>query len=79
MLEAKGICCVCDVDFSLLLNGYGVRALHVHHRTQLSSSDSPRVTRIEDLAVVCANCHMLIHLEARRTLSVEDLRQRLGR
>lgn len=73
--QARGVCCVCERDFSGLLDGRGVRALQVHHREQLSSRDVPAVTTIDGLAVVCANCHMLLHLDPQEAMKVETLRQ----
>jgi 5-methylcytosine-specific restriction protein A len=75
--EAHGICAACDTDFNLLLGGDGVRVLQVHHKKQLAASDAPRVTRLTDLTVVCANCHMLIHANPRHAVKVEALRKRL--
>lgn len=77
--QARGVCCVCNYDFSKLHNGRGVRVLQVHHRKQLSVRDAPSVTTIADLAVVCANCHMLLHLDPEEALSVDDLRDMLLR
>lgn len=77
--KANGVCCVCDVDYKELLNGKGIRVLQVHHRKQLAASDTPRVTRLSDLAVVCANCHSLIHMNPRKALKVEKLRTMLGK
>lgn len=75
--KANGVCCVCDMDFKKLLDGKGVRALHVHHRKQLAASDAPIVTRLSDLAVVCANCHSLIHMNPRKAIEIERLRAML--
>jgi len=77
LAAANGICCVCDKDYSELLGGKGVRVLQAHHIKQLAASDAPRVTQLSDLAVVCANCHTLIHMNSKRALSVEELRQLL--
>lgn len=77
--KANGVCCVCDVDYKELLNGKGVRVLQAHHRKQLAASDAPRVTHLSDLAVVCANCHLLIHMNPRQALEVEELRTMLGK
>jgi len=76
--NADGACCVCDVDYSKVLDGNGVRVLQVHHRKQLAASDAPRLTSLKDLAVVCANCHLLIHMNPKRALSVEALKKRLN-
>ena len=74
---AKGVCAVCRKDFTTLLDGRGIRVLQVHHREQLSSRDGPAVTKLADLVVVCANCHLLLHLDTRKTLSVAKLRNLL--
>lgn len=74
---AGGICCVCGRDFSNVLDGRGVRVLQVHHRKQLASFDEPTLTKVSDLAVVCANCHLLLHLDPKNALSVESLRKLL--
>jgi len=76
--NSEGVCCVCNVDYSSLLDGKGVRVLQVHHRKQLATSDVPRLTNLKDLAVVCANCHLLIHMNPKRALSVEALKQMLS-
>jgi 5-methylcytosine-specific restriction protein A len=77
--NSGGVCCICDIDYRRILDGKGVRVLQVHHRKQLAAMDSPRVTALSDLAVVCANCHMLIHMNPKQALSIEDLRQMLGK
>lgn len=71
--RAKGICEACAVDFSSLLGGLGRRALHVHHRHQLALRDVPSVTKLDDLAVVCANCHSMIHADSKIAMPVEAL------
>ncbi|GEM_PF-1977139 len=76
--RSKGLCEVCEADFSKLLNGRGVRALQVHHRNQLALSDLPVITKLSDLAVVCANCHALIHMNRDKAIPVEELKQLLG-
>ena len=75
--KAKGVCSVCQRDFSQLLDGSGVRVLQVHHRKQLSTRRVPSVTKESDLAVVCANCHLLLHMDHGKTLKVERLRNML--
>lgn len=77
--HAKGICAVCERDFSELLNGQGLRVLQVHHRNQLSVREAPSLTSVAELAVVCANCHMLLHLDPMQCLSVKELRSMLAR
>jgi predicted HNH restriction endonuclease len=77
--QSSGVCCVCDTNYKKVLGGKGVRVLQVHHRQQLAAADTPVITRLSDLAVVCANCHMLIHLNPKQAISIEALRGMLGR
>ncbi len=77
LARAGGVCEACGHDYSRLLHGRGLRVLQVHHRRQLSLRDRPRRTHLEDIAVLCANCHLLVHSEPRRPLRVEDLRRML--
>lgn len=74
---ASGTCAACGIDFTNVLGGDGLRALHVHHRKQLASFHLPRVTTLEDLAVLCATCHALVHADPKRAMAVETLRTRL--
>jgi len=74
---ANGICCVCGRDYSKLLDGRGVRVLQVHHREQLSQRKLPSITKQDDLAVVCANCHLLLHLDPKKALNVDELKELL--
>jgi predicted HNH restriction endonuclease len=76
--KSKGICQVCGVNFGKIWNGKGLRVLHVHHKKQLAVHNKPRLTKLSDLAVVCANCHMLIHHNPTKAISVESLRKILG-
>jgi 5-methylcytosine-specific restriction protein A len=77
--QAKGICEACEQDYGALLGGLGLRVLQVHHRQQLRAMDAPRITSLKDLAVVCVNCHALIHADPKRAMPVQYLRCRLGR
>jgi hypothetical protein len=76
--RSGGICAACERDFSKLLAGRGVRVLQVHHRKQLSATDRPITTSLKDLAVLCSNCHLLIHLDPKRAFSVADLKGMLS-
>jgi len=71
---SRGVCAACDVDFTKILAGKGVRALQVHHKKQLASTDRPRLTHVSDLSVLCANCHALIHLDTKKALALRKLR-----
>lgn len=52
-----------------------MRALQVHHKKQLALQDKPTVTTIHDLAVVCANCHSIIHADPKSAMPLEALQE----
>jgi hypothetical protein len=64
VFETKGrlACEVCDFDFVRRYGSDGSGVCEVHHRTSLSERPEESVlTRLEDLAIVCANCHRMLH------------------
>lgn len=75
--RARGICDACGTDYSKLAGGLGKRVLQVHHRRQLALTEEPVTNGLDDLAVVCANCHLMVHADISNALSIEELRQRL--
>lgn len=78
LARAKGVCEVCHVNYRAVAGGLGERCLVVHHKNQLKDIDQPVETRVEDLAVVCANCHMMIHSDREKAMKLHVLRRKLG-
>lgn len=74
LIRSKGVCEACGIDFSFVFNGRGLRALQVHHKRQLALREVPEITVLEELSVVCANCHAIIHTNPRSAIPVEELR-----
>jgi 5-methylcytosine-specific restriction protein A len=66
-------CEACGFDFGIVYGGRGEGFIECHHRLPLSELVGRRVTRVADLALVCANCHRMIH-RRRPWLTVEELR-----
>ena len=62
-----------------MAGGKGEKCLVVHHKKQLKDIDQPVETRVSDLAVVCANCHMMIHVNRDKALTLAQLRKSLKR
>jgi hypothetical protein len=55
------ICCeACGFDFAEHYGALGGEFGEVHHRVELSKEDE-RLVGLDDLAVLCANCHRMIH------------------
>ena len=71
--RSRGVCAACGTDYSVVLGGRGLSIQQEHHRRQLAATDMPVVTAVEDLAVVCANCHALIHCDPKSAIAVDDL------
>jgi 5-methylcytosine-specific restriction enzyme A len=51
----------CGFDFAERYGELGKGYAQVHHLQQLGRLVEPMETRLEDLAIVCANCHAMIH------------------
>lgn len=71
--EAQGdrvACEVCDFSFQEAYGELGKSYVEVHHRTPLHVSGEVE-SSIEDLALLCANCHRMIH--RRGWIGVEHL------
>ncbi|MDV9188417.1 HNH endonuclease [Streptomyces sp. SR27] len=71
-------CEACRFDFGATYGPLGADYIEVHHVTPLHVS-GPSETRLEDLALLCANCHRMCHRnyagEAWRT--PDDLREKM--
>lgn len=63
VLESEGrlACEVCGFDFRECYGSLGDGFCEVHHRLALSDTSAEVRTTLDDLAVVCANCHRMIH------------------
>ncbi|WP_211961395.1 HNH endonuclease [Cupriavidus plantarum] len=71
-IHGRLFCEACGFDFE---KTYGVRGkgmIEVHHTKPLHTIAEGEVTRVEDLAMLCANCHRVVH-SSRSWLSVEDV------
>jgi 5-methylcytosine-specific restriction endonuclease McrA len=74
-LKRDGVlrCTCCNFDFSSTYGEVGHGYIEAHHTTPLSSlEDSGGTTLVEDLALVCANCHRMLH-RRRPWLEADDL------
>lgn len=51
----------CGFDFFAVYGELGRKYAHVHHLLPLGSRQGPSRTSLSHLAIVCANCHAMIH------------------
>ena len=75
VLERTGalLCESCDFDFEHVYGLLGKNFAECHHRTPLSRLTERHKTRLSELAIVCSNCHRMIH-RSKPMLTVEQLR-----
>ena len=55
-------CEVCGFSFSRAYGSAASDYCEVHHLLPLSDVEDSTQTRIGDLAILCANCHRVVHL-----------------
>ena len=67
-------CEICNFDFSKKYPNLGNGFIECHHKKPISCGE--RVTRMEDLALVCSNCHRMLHRKYQSGfLSIEELKK----
>lgn len=67
------LCCsVCDFSFSKVYGVIGEDFIEAHHTKPLSEITEEVETKVEDIALVCSNCHRMLHRK-RPWLSISDL------
>jgi predicted HNH restriction endonuclease len=71
-------CEVCQFNFEERYGDRGKGFIEAHHIKPVESLAEGSTTRLEDLALLCANCHRMIH-SARPWLSLDELRNILHR
>ncbi len=76
VLEKKGKleCEVCGFDYSEVYGSIGEGYIECHHKVPLHLLQQGSKTRLKDLALLCANCHRVIH-RRKELISVEELKQ----
>ena len=75
VLAATGAlrCEVCNFDFKSRYGARGEGFIEAHHTKPLHTLEPGSRTKLSDLALICANCHRMVH-SARPWLSLDELR-----
>ncbi|WP_345844985.1 HNH endonuclease [Shewanella algae] len=68
------VCQACGFDFEKTYGILGINFIECHHKTPLSESDTEVKTKLEDVCVLCSNCHRMVH-RTTPALEVETLRK----
>ncbi len=79
--KAQGFRCRgCDVDYRELYGKSGERCVDAHHLVPFAEVGVGvrKLDPVRDFAIVCSNCHRLIH-SRREPLTIPELRELLGR
>jgi hypothetical protein len=66
-------CEVCGFDFHKTYGERGYGFIECHHNNPVSEMDGEGEVKIEDLSVLCSNCHKMIH-RAKPWIKVEELK-----
>jgi hypothetical protein len=77
--NSKILCECCDFDFYHQYGDHGTGFIECHHKIHVSIGK--RITQLEDLALVCANCHRMLHhkKDDKGYYTVEELRELIER
>ncbi len=75
--EAECLLCeVCDFDFCETYGEIGHGFAECHHRTPIHTLTEESILTLDQLAIVCSNCHRMLHRSP--FLTVEELRDLLN-
>ncbi len=69
-------CDVCGLDFHQVYGDLGYGFIEAHHKLPVSEIKGTTKTKIGDLALVCSNCHRMLH-RGKQLLSVAELKRRI--
>lgn len=75
---AEGKCAGCSRDFTKYLDDLGQRALEVHHKHPLAFNKFAKETYLSNLAVLCSNCHALVHANGVRPMAIKTLNAKIA-
>lgn len=70
-------CEVCGFDFARTYGSLGEGFIECHHIKPLAEYEVATPTKLSDLAVVCANCHRMLH-RLPGGITIETLKEQLG-
>ena len=70
--HGKLFCEVCGFNFAAIYGDRGKEFIEAHHRTPIAKSKQVVKMKIKDLAMVCSNCHRMLHRKP--WLTVQELK-----
>lgn len=76
--NGKLICEVCGLDPAIIYGPSGDRSIEGHHTVPIEELQPDSETTVDEMAMVCANCHRVIH-SRKPCLSIDEVKQLIGR
>ena len=74
-IDTYGLNCqICNFNFEQFYGNIGAGYIEIHHIHPLSAGDGERTTTVNDVAIVCANCHRILHRNGAKPLSIVELK-----
>jgi hypothetical protein len=70
-------CEVCGMRFEKMYGAIGRDYIIAHHKIPIGSRVRSSKTTLDDIALVCANCHDMLHRRKPTPLGIKELRDRL--
>ncbi|KAF2518884.1 HNH endonuclease [Flavobacterium salilacus subsp. salilacus] len=74
----KVFCEVCEFDFEKEYGEIGKNFIEGHHTIPINKMESNHKTVVGDIALLCSNCHSMIH-SRKEMLSILELKEILGK
>lgn len=73
-------CEICGIDFEKIYGEIGKDFIEAHHnKQQVSDMDEDNNTKIEDLVMLCPNCHSMVHRLKLYNVNITELQKILKR
>lgn len=76
--EGKLVCDVCGFDFHKIYGDIGYGFIEAHHTIPVSELNEDNLTKVEDIALVCSNCHSMLH-KKRPWLRIKEMKKILSK
>ena len=70
----KLACEGCDFNFAEVYGKHGEKFIECHHKTPIHELTDETVTKLDDLALLCANCHRMVHRK-KKWLTIPQLQK----
>ena len=66
-------CVACDLKPESLYNDRGERCIEAHHKIPIEELQPDSIVHVDDMAMVCASCHRVIHSQ-KPCLTIDEVR-----